>query len=209
MNATADAFMSIFGMSRVKPKTCKACRCKFTPSKPLQTVCGPQCAAEVAAKQRKAHAVAKAKEERKAIKAKKEKLKTRSDYIKEAQIEFNRYIRFRDEGKPCICCGQPLDSVGTGGAFDCGHYRSVGSAPHHRFNENNAAGQRKQCNRYGAGRAVDYRMGLIGRIGLQAVEALESDNEPRKWTIEELKAIKAHYKKKTKDLQCQQMTPTT
>ena len=49
----------------------------------------------------------------------------------------------------------------------------------------NAHGQRKQCNRWGAGRAVDYRIGLICRIGLASVEALESENDPAKWTIEE------------------------
>ena len=47
----------------------------------------------------------------------------------------------------------------------------------------------KQCNRWGAGRAVDYRIGLICRIGLASVEALESENDPTKWTIEELREI--------------------
>jgi hypothetical protein len=37
------------------------------------------------------------------------------------------------------------------------------------------------------------RLGLIARIGLEAVEALESDQEPRKYTIDDLKAIKTKY----------------
>ena len=36
-------------------------------------------------------------------------------------------------------------------------------------------------------------MGLIARIGLEAVEALESDNAPKHYTIDELKTIKAQY----------------
>ena len=54
-----------------------------------------------------------------------------------------------------------------------------GSAAHLRFDERNAHAQRKVCNRWGAGRAVDYRIGLVARIGLAAVEALESDNAPK------------------------------
>lgn len=139
-------------------------------------------------------------EDRKVIKAELDKLKTARDWTKEAQIAFNAFIRERDKGQPCICCGQHLELSSVGGGFDCGHYRSVGSAPHLRFDERNAHGQRKQCNRYGAGRAVDYRIGLIGRLGRDSVEALESDQTPRKYTIEELKAIKATYIAKLKEL---------
>lgn len=141
-----------------------------------------------------------AAEDRKTVKIKLDKLKTARDWTKEAQIAFNAYIRARDNDQVCICCGKPLKAGDTGGEFDCGHYRSVGSAPHLRFDERNAHGQRKQCNRWGAGRAVDYRIGLISRIGLAAVEALEADNDPRKYTIEELKAIKATYIAKLKEL---------
>ena len=57
-----------------------------------------------------------------------------------------------------------------------------------------------QCNRHGAGRAVDYRIGLIARIGLEAVEALEADNTARKWTIEDLRGIRDLYREKLKAL---------
>ena len=138
--------------------------------------------------------------DRKVLKAKKEALKTARDWTKEAQVAFNSFIRARDKDKPCICCGQPLSSGSIGGEFDCGHYRSVGSAPHLRFDERNAHGQRKQCNRYGAGRAVDYRIGLIRRIGVVSVESLEADQTPKKYSIEDLKAIKALYVAKLKEL---------
>jgi Bacteriophage Lambda NinG protein len=162
----------------------------------MQTACGSNCALELVAKTR-----AKLdKENRKADKIKRENLKTRSDYLKEAQIAFNRYVRLRDAGRPCICCGRPLAETAPGGSADAGHYRSVGSAPHLRFNEDNCHAQSKQCNRYGAGRAVDYRLGLIDRIGIARVEALEANKAVMKWTAAELIAIRDEYRAKAKQL---------
>lgn len=138
------------------------------------------------------------------LRARKEAIKTIPDLIKEAQREFNSFIRARDSEMPCICCGRELGDGEVGGAYDCGHYRSTGSASHLRFDERNAHAQRKQCNRYGAGRAVDYRVGLIARIGREAVEALEADNRTHKWTREELIAVRATYKAKRKELEKQE-----
>lgn len=166
----------------------------------MQSVCDWSCGHALIQKRKADLDAKKAKAERADIRARKEKLKTRRDWINEAQTAFNAYIRKRDESKPCICCGIPLQSAQVGGGFDAGHYRSVGSAPHLRFNDLNCHGQSKKCNRYGAGRAVDYRIGLIARIGLEAVEALEADNQPAKWTIDELKAIRDLYRAKLKQL---------
>jgi hypothetical protein len=183
-----------------KQRTCRVCKTVFQPVRCMQQVCGPECAIEQAkATRNKAERVAQIAD-RKTVKLKLEKLKTARDWTKEAQIAFNSFIRARDAGRPCVCCGAELEASAVGGGFDCGHYRSVGSAPHLRFDERNAHGQRKQCNRWGSGRAVDYRLGLIARIGLAAVEALEADQVPRKYSIEELKAIKALYVAKRKEL---------
>lgn len=191
----------------MKSKTCPICRIKFVPSRQMQKVCSPACAYEYSRKQAAKAETRKALEDRKTIKIRKDAIKIRKDAIKtirdwtkEAQIAFNAYIRERDRNKPCICCGRPLADSAVGGGFDCGHYRSVGSAPHLRFDERNAHGQTKQCNRYGAGRAVDYRIGLIQRIGLEQVESLESNQAPKKYSIEDLKAIKDEYKRKLKEL---------
>jgi hypothetical protein len=138
--------------------------------------------------------------EKRRDRVRKNDLKTIPDLIKEAQREFNHFIRLRDQHKPCICCGRPLGEGDVGGAYDCGHYRSTGSASHLRFHEHNAHAQRKQCNRYGAGRAVDYRIGLIERIGIAAVEALEADNQVHKRTREELIAIRDTYRAKVRAL---------
>lgn len=178
----------------MKQKKCRHCKQLFTPTLPMQVVCGIECAKAIAKSKRE-------KVEKANDRQKREQLKTRNQWMKEAQIAFNSYIRFRDRGLSCICCGLPLVSgSGTGGDYDCGHYRSVGSAPHLRFDERNAHGQRKQCNRYGCGRAVDYRLGLITRIGIDSVLALESDQTPKHYTIDDLKHIKSIYQKKLKDL---------
>lgn len=184
---------------------CKVCRADFVRRSITQKVCdyliSPSCALEFAQTMTAKNKEKAARKDRAETKLKLKAFKTLPEYKKEAQIAFNAYVRARDKGKPCICCGLDLGFYEVGGAFDCGHYRSVGSAPHLRYNEDNAHGQRKQCNRWGAGRAVDYRIGLIKRIGLERVEALESNNEVVKYTIEDLKEIIKKYKAKLKEIQ--------
>lgn len=176
-----------------KPKTCKVCRAKFDPRQPMATVCSPGCALTLAqSKRAKVEKVAQV-QERRADKAKREKLKTKGEWTREAQAAFNAFIRARDAGQPCICCGRTSTGAASGGEWDAGHYRSRGSAPHLRFDERNVHAQLKQCNRYDSGNVVGYRLGLIARIGLAAVEALEADQLPRHYSIEQLRGIKAHY----------------
>lgn len=139
----------------------------------------------------------KRKEVKRSDRKRKENLKTAGDYIKEAQVAANRYIRARDKGKPCISCGVPY-SNGFGGKFDCGHYRSRGSASHLRFNLLNMAGQCVTCNRYNSGNVVEYRKGLINKIGVERVELLEYDNETRKFTIDYLKRVKVIFNKRAR-----------
>lgn len=180
---------------------CPHCKGKLEQGQRIHAECITPWADAQAEKAKRAEAKkarAAAKVERASIRARKEAIKTIPVLIKEAQVAFNAYIRARDADKPCICCGLPLSAGDVGGSFDCGHYRSVGSAQHLRYDERNAHGQRKQCNRWGAGRAVDYRIGLVARIGLEAVEDLESDNSTKKWTREELIAIRDEYRKKLK-----------
>lgn len=193
MNRTPLARTSTLKAARVRKCAVKGCANRFQPRNISHKVCGPACAEVHAAAERK-RLDAKQTRERKA------KLKTRSDYLKEAQAAFNACMRMRDKEQQCISCGTSLRYEAIGGGFDCGHYRSVGSAPHLRFNEDNAHGQCKKCNRYGSGMAVDYRIGLIARIGLARVEALEADQEPRKWSVDELIEIKQHYRQKLKQL---------
>ena len=179
-----------------KPRTCRVCRQVFQPHKIMQTVCGPDCAIKQAqAKRTKAERI-QGLEDRKVIKAKLESLKTRADWLREAERAVNAYVRARDAGIPCISCGRMHE-----GQWHAGHYRSKGSAPHLRFDaERNIFRQCAPCNTYLSGNLINYRAGLIAKIGLQAVEELEADQEPRKYSIAELKEIKAHYIAKLKQL---------
>lgn len=185
-----------------KPKTCKnpACRDSFVPQRLGQAVCSPKCALATVEVQKAKEKKSLAQAGRRDIKVRKEALKTRGDHMREAQQAFNEYIRTRDQaaGHLCISSGKPLDW--SGNAVDAGHYRSVGSAPHLRFDERNCHAQSKQDNRFLSGNAVDYRIGLIARIGQEAVDALESDQSVRKYTVDEIKAIKATYRAKTREL---------
>lgn len=183
-----------------KPKKCKVCPNRFVPSQGFQTWCSPACALVILKAKQAKESKVKAQAERKEHRERKEKLKGRGDYLRDAQRAFNEFIRWRDRvaGHACISSGRPLDW--SGNQTDAGHYRSTGSAPHLRFDERNCHAQSKQDNRYLSGNAVDYRIGLIHRIGLEAVEELEADQEPRRYTIDDLKAITAKYRAKTREL---------
>ena len=171
---------------------CKVCDGTYQRLRPMQKVCSPVCALahsrELVAKK----AEREAKAERKARKEKLDALRTKPQLTKLAQTAFNAYIRQRDAGKYCISCGIRLGNEPN--SYDAGHYRSVGSAPHMRFVEDNCHGQCKHCNNYLAGNHVEYRKGLVARIGLQAVEQIEADQTLRKYTKEQLLEIAQHYR---------------
>ena len=173
----------------------------------MQVVCSPKCAlSSVQAKKEKAATQVKrgnerlAKAQRKADAEKKEALKSRREVLNDAQKVFNKFIRLRDAQLPCISCGEHRNT------YDAGHYRSVGAAPQLRFNEDNCHKQCVHCNQHKSGNAIEYRIGLVKRIGTERVEALESNNQTIKWTAEEARSIKAHYQREIKVLQ-EQTTP--
>ena len=119
----------------------------------------------------------------------------RSYWMKKAQAAFNAYIRARDADKPCISSGRPLT-----GKYDAGHYRSVGAHPELRFCELNCHGQSVADNQHRSGNLLEYRINLIKRIGQDAVDWLEGPHEPKKYTVDDLKAIEKEYKEKLRTL---------
>lgn len=184
----------------LKQKTCKSCRNRFVPSRPMQSACSTACAIAVAERKREKQAQQMAAEKRRETRQQLESMKGIPELIREADKAFCAFIRTRDAGKPCICCGRSSLGWSRGGDWDAGHYRSRGAASHLRYHEDNCHSQLKQCNR----RAFDvasYRANLIGRIGLARVEALENDNSTHKWTRDELIAIRRHYIAKRKDIE--------
>lgn len=175
--------------SVIKPKKCAHCKTAFTPFRPLQKVCSPHCAAEVVKSVRE-------KQERKDLYIAKQKIKTRSEWLAEAQRWFNKFIRLRDANDSCISCGHHHT-----GQYHAGHFRSVGSSPQLRFNELNCHKQCSVCNNYLSGNQLKYRERLITKIGQSQVEQLEADNEAAHYSIDEIKAIKGIYKQKCKELE--------
>ena len=184
-------------LKEVKQKTCKGCGGKFRPSLSTQKACSVQCALDLAKKPegQKVARKAIAQRERSEIKVRKEKLKTRGDHMRECQVVFNEWIRLRDAELPCVSCGRHHD-----GQYHAGHYRTVGAHPELRFEPLNVWKQCAPCNNHKSGDIVNYRIELVCRIGLERVEWLEGPHEAQRYTIEDLKAIKAEYRTKIKDL---------
>ncbi len=179
-------------------KKCKVCKTEFTPTRPMQKVCSPMCALEVSRQVAQKKASKEAQEDRKKTREKLDAMRTKPQLVKVAQTAFNAFVRARDADKPCISCGKPPSTESN--QTDAGHFRSVGSAPHMRFVEDNIHGQCKHCNQYLAGNVLAYRKGLIERIGLERVEQIESDQTVRKYTKEGLQEIAKHYNAETRRL---------
>ncbi|EEL1081510.1 hypothetical protein G7252_005064, partial [Salmonella enterica] len=165
-------------------RKCKVCREWFYPAYSNVVWCCPEHGAiyalELRAKEKIKAEAKRIKEKHQADKAERqrrqaklESFKTKAQWDKEAQAAFNRYIRIRDEGKPCISCDAPLvgkSNFLTGSAIDASHYRSRGAASHLKFNVFNVHSACTRCNRQLSGNAVEYRIRLIRRIGLERVE---------------------------------------
>lgn len=187
-------------VDKVRSKKCKVCGNQFRTCDSFRRWCSPECgvilAKEAQEKARKKAIAKRNQEEREKIKATKERLKNTNSLLSEAQSAVNKYIRLRDENKPCISCGTPLISEKLGGGFDAGHYRSRGSAPHLRFYTLQIAGQCKRCNRYLGGNYQRFRIGLIERLGVGKVEQIESDSRPRHYSKDDLRRIKRIFSKK-------------
>lgn len=198
MNRTGSLRTSSVSKSKSK---CKVCRVNPV-FRHGAVVCSPECAIELHARVAEKAARIAAKKQAAADRAKLETLKSIPELKADAQVAFNAYIRARDSELPCICCDKwPQSEALSGGAWDAGHYRSRGSADHLRYHEHNVHRQLKNCNRYASGNAVEYRIGLIKRIGLQFVEALEVDQKVVKWTREMLLEIKMTYRAKLREIQ--------
>jgi hypothetical protein len=181
--------------ARLNIRKCKSCGLQFQKVRPLQSTCSIPCAIEHANKLKVANKRTEDRLERVKNKKAIEGIKTKSEWLKEAQKHFNLYIRTRDEKEPCISCGRHHQ-----GQYHAGHYRTCGSSPHLRFSELNTHKQCAPCNNHLSGNIVNYRIGLIQRIGMEKVLEIESDNAAKHYTIDEIKAIKIKYKQLTKEL---------
>lgn len=188
-----------------KMKKCalRSCRAPFLydPKDARRVWCSDDCGAALALD---LAAKAKAKAQRKDRVETKKKLaeyETIPQLKARLQTVFNLFIRLRDElaGYPCICCGKwpKGDASLRGGQWDACHWKGRGAHDHLRFNEDNVHRGLKDCNKFGH---HDYRGGLLNRIGLDRVLALESDHAVIKWTRDFLLEKIDYYQRKVREL---------
>jgi hypothetical protein len=178
----------------VKTNKCKVCKTKFTPTRALQPTCNEyECKLAYAVEHANKAIERKKKAETKVLK---EKVKTLSDYLKELQVIFNKYICLRDKGKPCISCNATNYTVSCGHYFPSGKYKSV------TFDEDNCHSQCwYNCNSKLSGNLIEYRVGLIKKIGLERLESLEKKaRQHKQWSKSEIQELIIIYKQKIKEL---------
>jgi hypothetical protein len=164
---------------------CRACERPFLRFRTTQAVCGPRCAQKAVKAARKADA--------ETTRARRLALKSRSEWLDEVQKAVNAYVRARDAGKPCISCGTPWEPT-----FQAGHFLSRGARPELRFDLDNIHSQCVRCNMHLSGNLLGYRKGLTSKTSLDLVEALEGPHPPAKWSVDELRTMKAAFRLLTK-----------
>lgn len=111
---------------------------------------------------------------------------------------FNEFIRLRDQGKPCISCGQPK-------LLQAGHYYPVQGYDGLRVNEDNCHGECAGCNCFDDSHLIGYGENLKERIGDIRYEKLkwvakEYKMHGYKWSRSELIEKIELYKNKIKEL---------
>lgn len=137
---------------------------------------------------------------RKDTRERKLKLKTTAQWLREAQMEFNKYIRLRDRGLPCISCDKPDDGTHQRHAS---HYRPTSMHSALRFNELNTNASCQQCNTTKSGNLIEYRKRLIKKRSEATVEWLEGPQDDPEWNNDRAKGIKLFYIEKCKAMKAE------
>lgn len=186
----------------MKQKTCRVCKAKYTPQRPLQSVCTPLCAIKKSEQDRLKKAAKEATRKRVEHRKEKEAARPLKFYEEKAQNAINRWIvHGRDKDLPCISCGTIKPTI----QYAAGHYRTRKAANQLRYNEDNIHKQcNSYCNRHLSGNIANYRPALIAKIGQERHDALINNHEAKRWTKEECLEIERTYKNKLKDLQNEQ-----
>ena len=161
----------------------------------LQAFCNIECMSKYGRSNIPKGAAIKKKAINKIKRERLEKLKTPSEWAKEAQQAVNLYVRVRDKGKPCISCDKP--DVGVRNAS---HYRSVGACSSLRFNTFNNHASCYSCNCEKSGNLLEYRIRLVKLYGQERVDWLESQNVRTRYSIDYLKRVKKIFNKRAKHI---------
>jgi hypothetical protein len=170
---------------------CKNCKDKFEPIRFLHKYClKDECVRAFVAE-------AKEKQWKQTKTRMKADLKTTSDWLKEAQVVFNKYINLRDKGRPCISCGKQIK-----GRVNASHFWNANNHHNVRFDEDNVHSSCINCNQFLSGNLLEYRTRLCSKIGQERFNKLEEKRHvTKKWSKDELELLIKKYKQKTKELE--------
>lgn len=120
--------------------------------------------------------------------------------LKNTVIACHKYIRKRDQGKPCISCQEPYNSK-----HQAGHFYKAELFSTLKFDETNIFGQCMGCNIHKEGNESQYRAHIQKRLSKYEFDRLnklakEDKLSNHKWDREKLKEIRAYYLEKIKSL---------
>jgi len=126
------------------------------------------------------------------------KKKTLGKLKKDLQKVFNEYIRLRDNGKPCISCGEY-------NTLQAGHYFAVSGYDGLRFDEDNVHGECARCNCWDESHLIRYGINLKNKIGTDDYNALmdraaEYKRNGYRFSRMEIEEKIEYYKQKVKEL---------
>lgn len=115
--------------------------------------------------------------------------KTLPQLKRSLQKLVNQYVRHRDKDLPCISCGKRANR------YEAGHYIAQGSSGQLRYHLDNINSQCSKCNRWLSGNLIEYRLGLVQKLGEDKVKFLEEHrHDTKKWTREELETLTSTFK---------------
>jgi len=168
-------------------RKCRHCKDWFKTELEKQVTCGKvNCAIEYGKSSFK-----KQRKQENEQKKKEVNIDSKGGLKDKVQKVVNKYIRIRDQYKPCVSCGKSEVMQ-----FDAGHYENVHGHPQLRFNTLNIHKQCSHCNCQLSANKVPYREELIKRIGLDKVEKLEQDQSVKKYDVEYLERLRKVFNKK-------------
>jgi hypothetical protein len=166
----------------MKPKLCKVCKTKYTPTKPLQQVCDYKCSIEYSKIHLPKVKMTEANNKRKENKAKLKDLENLSYWKKILQAQVNLIVRLIDKGCNCISSGRPYREDDQ-----AGHMYSVGSTPALRYNLLNLWSQSIRDNMHNSGNLLNYREMLVKLNIIDLIEEQRLKYPTLKITKEEIK----------------------
>jgi len=166
----------------MKLKLCKICKAKYTPTKPLQMVCGGLCAIEYSKIHLPKVKMTEANQKRKENKAKLKELENLSYWKKILQAQVNLIVRLIDKGCNCISSNRPYREDDQ-----AGHMYSVGSTPALRFNLLNLWSQSIRDNMHNSGNLLNYREMVVKLNIIDLIEEQRLKYPTLKVSIEEIK----------------------